>query len=133
MLMTNITQGDFITCICGANGHKDAMERHTCDPRYVAAHDKNVCIDCLWHNGSTLEELQAIPRGKTCKHFTPEYWEAKGYVRNWGDAAIVALPVLEILRKEDETYTKYLIIQPQLRRPVEIYVDKVNNSSWGSY
>jgi hypothetical protein len=133
MTLVNYIEGDYVRCICGSMGRKDAMERHTCDPRYVAAHGKNVCIDCLWHNGSTLEELQAIKDGSTCKHFDPLYWEAQGYQRNWGDAAIMALPTLEILRKEDELSTKYLIIQPQLRRTVEIYIDKKTGYSWGSF
>jgi hypothetical protein len=106
---------------------------HVCDPLGIAAHRKHVCIDCTWHRGATLEELQAIPAGGYCKHFTPEWWASQGWERGWGDAAVMAWPDLEILRREDGDSFRYLILNGKLRRPVEIYAAKDGSSSGGSY
>jgi hypothetical protein len=106
---------------------------HACDPWYVAAYGKNVCMDCLLHNESTVEELNEIPIGGYCKHLTPEWWESQGWQRKWGDAAVMAWPELEILRRDDGDSFRYLILNGKLRRPVEIYAAKDGSDSWGSY
>jgi hypothetical protein len=122
----------YIKCnLCGASTLEGYT--HHCNQWFAASMNKFVCMDCTFHHCSTVEELQTIPVGGYCKHFTPEWWVEQGYVRYWGDAAVNAFPILEILRKETETNTKYLIIQPQLRRTVEIFVDKKTGYSWGSF
>src|SRR5216683_5241328 len=65
---------------------------HTCDPFDLAAHGKHVCIDCLWHHQSTVEELKEIPMDGYCKHLTPEWWASQGWERGWGDAAVMRWP-----------------------------------------
>ena len=116
---------------CGVDWFGEHL--HVCDPLDVATHGKNVCIDCAWHHETTLEGLQAIPLGGYCRHLTPEWWESQGWQRNWGDAAVMAWPELEILRRDDGDSFRYLILNGKLRRPVEIYAAKDGSGSWGSY
>lgn len=106
---------------------------HTCDPWQVAAYGKHICIDCLLHHASKIEELTEIPIGGHCKHLMPEWWESQGWQRKWGDAAVVSWPDLEILRREDGDSFRYLILNGNLRRPVEIYATKDGRESWGIY
>jgi hypothetical protein len=63
----------------------------------------------------------------------PEYWVAKGYQRNWGDAAVMS-PFFEVLRKQDEEtgYASFIILCPSfLRRPLSISAKDLR--AWGSY
>ena len=101
--------------------------------RCKASEGKHVCIDCSLHGTSTLEELEAILEGGYCKHFTPEWWKAQGWKRNWGDAAVMGWPLLEILRKADmeKGYCEFLILCPQLRRPITIRCK--DPYAWGGY
>jgi hypothetical protein len=97
------------------------------------AHDKLsrpfVCMDCSWHNAHPIPE--PTPEDYVCPHWTPEYWEAQGYQRNWGDAAVMHWPELEILRKEENGETRFVILAPRvLRRPVELYAE---GFGWGCY
>ena len=119
---------------CGVSWNTVACRgNHTRDPLALAAHGKNVCIDCSWHHGTTVEELTEIPMGGYCKHLTPEWRESQGWERDWGDAAVMMWPDLEILRREDGDFFRYLILNGKLRRPVEIHAAKDGSSSWGSY
>ena len=68
-----------------------------------------------------------------CKHLTPEWWESQGWHRNWGDAAVMMWPELEILRRDDGDSIRYLILNGKLRGPVEIFAAKDGSGSWGSY
>ena len=78
---------------------------------------------------------------KACPHFTPEWWEKRGFKRNWGDAAVMTLDEggIEILRREGPssqegvTEVAYIILNLKLRRPVEIYAHYQSGSSWGGY
>ena len=118
---------------CGATSFVPLPE-HVCDPRAAAAYGKAVCMDCLWHGSSSAEELDAIPTGGACKHYDPEYWEARGWQRGWGDAAVMGLPEsIEILRREESGRVEYLILGRKLRRPVKLWFDKVTGESWGSF
>jgi hypothetical protein len=118
---------------CGATSFVPLSE-HICDPSAVASHGKSVCIDCRWHGSSSAAELEAIPPGGACKHYDPEYWEAKGWKRGWGDAAVMGLPdAIEILRREDDGRVEYLILGRKLSRPVKLWFDKESGESWGSF
>lgn len=72
--------------------------------------------------------------------FDPIAWAAKGWQRNWGDAA-VSSPYFEVLRLEEEQSIRFLILCPSLlRRPLEIYLSTLKNregeillNGWGSY
>lgn len=101
--------------------------------KYNLSKDRHICIDCVVHNGSTLDELRGIPKGGYCKHFQPDWWVKQGWVRNWGDAAVMAFPTLEILRREQTTSPKcqFLILCPALRRPVIITCN--DSKAWGSF
>lgn len=73
-----------------------------------------------------------IPEDFICKHFQPSYWEGRGYKRNWGDAAVMMWPRMEILRGTFEEpwglggtlekITRFVILAPLIgmRRPVVI-------------
>lgn len=116
---------------CGAN-YNEAYP-HRCDEWDIACIGKHVCIDCHFHKSSPLEELQAIPGGGYCKHLTPEYWAKKGYHRGWGDAAVCNFPELEILRREADEVSGFIILNGTLRRPVRIEVDKKTGRIDASY
>ncbi len=116
---------------CGAN-YNEAYP-HCCDKRDIACMGKRVCIDCHLHHSSSLKELRAIPEGGYCKHLTPEYWEKKGYERGWGDAAVCNFPELEILLKEDDEASRYLILNGTLRRPVIITFNRKTGGVDPSY
>lgn len=109
---------------CGAK--YDGPLFHQCDEWNVACKGKHVCIDCnLDHffkqaGASSLKEVRAIPEGGYCKHLTPEYWAKKGYERGWGDAAVCNFPELEILLKENDEVSSFVILNGTLRRPVII-------------
>lgn len=80
--------------------------------------ERYICIDCAWHSTNGPE---MAPDGRYCIHFTPEYWEADGFERNWGDAAVKNWPHLEILRYRDGETTMFVILAPHVtRRPVLI-------------
>ena len=66
----------------------------------------------------TQEEVDSLP---LCEHFTPEFWESQGFQRNWGDAAVMGFPILEILKKETASGTEFIILSDKLRRPVHLY------------
>lgn len=70
-----------------------------------------------------------------CEHWRPEFWEKKGFKRNWGDAAINNYPFMEVLRLENNETVSYVVLAPYfMRRPATYYVNKVVNvTSWGSY
>ena len=81
-----------------------------------------VCMDCRFSVGVDAQEEPS------CPHFTPEYWESQGYKRNWGDAAVMMYPDLEILLKLDEHgQAAYVILAPAcgIRRPVML------KDNWG--
>jgi len=83
-----------------------------------------LCMDC------GLEEPATGP----CPHWLPSYWKAQGYVRNWGDAAVMAWPRMEILRRETPDEIDYVILAPGvLRIPLHIYVRWRTGTSWGMY
>jgi hypothetical protein len=89
------------------------------------------CMDCDPRPHPTWKWPEDAPY---CPHFTPEWWEKKhGYKRRWGDASVMRFPVLEILRKETDREIRYLILNAELRRPVELYFSKGTDHSWGSY
>lgn len=98
-----------------------------------------MCLDC------SLTEVVSISE-RFCLHWTPEHWEAKGFKRHWGDAAVSNWPQFEILRRESSDIVaitfkpdtvEYVILAPyQLRRPLIIYATSDANfhlTSWGSY
>lgn len=112
-----------------------------------------VCIDCDWHhqhpeplpgvtcrpNGSPGHEGE-IEMGFFCVHWRPEHWEAQGFKRHWGDAAVSMWPKMEILRREKDGLVEYVILAPfTLRRPLVIHASRVDEQigflpwSWGSY
>ena len=70
-----------------------------------------------------------------CEHWTPEYWEADGFQRNWGDAAIMN-EGFEVLRRQNfgDIAVEYVILCPEfLRRPARYYARGSIVHSWGSY
>jgi hypothetical protein len=97
-------------------------EKLACGSQHgTTSHGKSVCNDCLWHGSRTTEELEAIPPGGACKHYDPEFSQAKGWKRRWGDDAVMGLPEsIEILRREDAGRVEYLILGRKLRRPVKL-------------
>ena len=118
---------------CGATSFVPLSD-HVCDPSAAAAYGKVVCMDCLWHGSSSVQELEAISPGGACKHYDPEFWQAIGWRRGWGDAAVMGLPEsIEILRREDGERVEYLILGRKLRRPVKLWFDKGSGESWGSF
>lgn len=90
---------------------------------------KHICIDCSLHRRREPEDVE----GEYCEHFMPDYWVEQGYQRNWGDAAVMMWPQLEILRRSDEDGTKFLILAPAtgIRRPVIIYSE--DKRAWGAF
>jgi hypothetical protein len=116
---------------CGCEYNEEFA--HICDKWDAASMGKHVCIDCSLHHESTPKELRAIPKGGYCKHLTPEYWEKKGYQRGWGDAAVMAFPHLEILRKDGEEATEFIILNGVIRRPVQITINRKTGSTGASY
>jgi hypothetical protein len=132
---SNQVKENWVRCDkCGATWTTVARSGgHTCDPFALAAHGKHVCIDCLWHHESTVEELTEISIGGYCKHLTPEWWASRGWERGWGDAAVMAWPDLEILCRHDGDFHRYLILNGKLRRPVEISFAKDGSELEASY
>jgi hypothetical protein len=74
-----------------------------------------------------------IPKEGYCKHLTPEYWEQMGYQRGWRDAAVMAFPHLEILRKDDKENTIFIILNGLIRRPVTIRIDRKTGHTEAMY
>lgn len=85
---------------------------------------KYICLDCQFHDE---DQEGDFPGGDYCQHFKPEYWEAQGYERRWGDAAVMNWPHLEILKRvqfeeTDHPKTEFVVLAPHAaRRPVVIY------------
>lgn len=85
--------------------------------------------------GRVLDEepIPLEPHKKyVCEHWRPEYWEARGYKRDWGDAAVMNWPFFEVLRKgpcekDKGESAKYVILSVNLRRPLRL------DGDWGSY
>lgn len=96
-----------------------------------------ICFDCA--NFETLPVPKPTPDGFICDHFRPEYWEKQGFQRNWGDAAVMQWPRLEILRKEKSDVNgdsvDYVILAPTVaRRPITLHAGSPENlTSWGGY
>ena len=91
--------------------------------------EQHICLDCAWHR---KEPEMSVHHPGYCVHFTPEYWVAQGWERNWGDAAVSVWPVLEILRKASSTRVEYLVLCPAVRRPVRL-VFTVNIGGYGEF
>lgn len=117
----------------------DALIEHL-----VINDEQHRCIDCRWHAaehpsrdcawGESCPGIHDWSKAEPfCPHFTPEWWTEQGYVRDWGDASVGAPPWMEILRKDTEERTEYLILNIYLRRPVTITVDKQTGGSGGGY
>lgn len=63
-----------------------------------------ICVDCAVRDSESLRRVnEGIPPGHFCEHWRPEHWENRGYVRDWGDAAVMNWPHMEILRKVERT------------------------------
>jgi hypothetical protein len=101
----------------------------------------SVCIDCLV-GGSNIEELKRLEsEGYICEHWRPEFWESHGFVRDWGDAAVMNWPQLEVLRKElreqGRIEVTFIVLAPYvLRRPLKLYAHAdscAELSVWGAY
>ena len=85
------------------------------------------CFDC-W--AQSKDHSATLPNDYICEHFRPEYWEERGFERNWGDAAVNNFPHLEILRREDKKRgeIEFVILAPySARRPVLLM------GGWGVY
>lgn len=96
--------------------------------------NRRLCLDCAWSKDPQVEqELDQLQPGRHCKHYDPNYWVSQGFARNWGAAAVNCYPDLEILRKETEDQTEYIILSLVARRPVRLYVNKKTGDSWNSY
>ena len=100
-----------------------------------------VCMDCLLAS-SDIESLNEKARqGYICEHWKPKYWEKKGFVRNWGDAAVMNWPHLEVLRRENRSSeldeVEFVVLAPfSLRRPLELYAKAGPSQrlmAWGAY
>lgn len=101
-----------------------------------------ICIDCVVRDPELLRQAnEGVPSGHFCEHWRPEYWEARGYVRNWGDAAVMNWPHMEILRREHRTdqmdEISFIILAPNLlRRPLLIDAHAGPDTrlrAWGAY
>lgn len=90
---------------------------------------QRVCIDCQYHQPQP--SLSREHPGY-CVHLTPDYWADQGWERNWGDAAVMAWPTLEILKRRQSDRIEYLILNGELRRPVRLYVTTSVNG-WGAF
>ena len=109
-----------------------------------------ICMDCNFAksppDGPLAMEFglpNPVPENFICKHFQPSYWEGRGYKRNWGDAAVMMWPRLEILRGTFEEpwgrggtlekITRFVILAPLtgMRRPVVI--ETKDERAWGSF
>jgi hypothetical protein len=90
---------------------------------------ERICLDCRWHRQQPEMSKQ---HAGYCVHFTPDYWEAQGWQRNWGDAAVMAWPTLEILRKQQGNKIEFLVLCADVRRPVRLYTE-AHVSGWGSF
>lgn len=82
-----------------------------------------ICMDCNVRSDQ-------VPEDWICPHLRPEHWVEKGFVRNWGDAAVMRWPIMEILRREKDGDVDYVILSMFLRRPVTI---SGKAPSWGGY
>jgi hypothetical protein len=98
-------------------------------------------MDCLVA-AADIDDLRGKEReGYMCEHWMPEYWESKGYVRNWGDAAVMNWPHLEVLRRETRSAemaeVEFLVLAPfALRRPLKLFANAEPNqrfTAWGAY
>jgi ligand-binding SRPBCC domain-containing protein len=72
-----------------------------------------------------LEPRAATVEGEeTCGGWTPEGMQGKGYLRNWGDAAVRTWPVFEVLFRCNEEGTtpegEYLIFSRRLPSPLQL-------------
>jgi hypothetical protein len=86
-----------------------------------------ICLDCKLHQTSaTLSSSHP----EYCVHFTPEFWAEQGYERDWGDAAVMNWPYLEILRQQTAQDCRFVVLAPHSqRRPVELYTS--DPGAWG--
>jgi len=64
--------------------------------------------------------------------YSPEFWQGKGFTRNWGDAAVMDLPSLEILRKETDKGTEFIILTQNPKRYIHLYPTGAGQH-WGSF
>jgi hypothetical protein len=88
-----------------------------------------ICLNCNLHSSRVV--LSSI-HPSYCVHFTPEYWVDQGYERDWGDAAVMNWPHLEILRQQTGQDCRFVILAPHAqRRPVELYASDPH--AWGAY
>lgn len=96
---------------------------------YERQGDVTLCLDCNLHSTSAV--LSSI-HPDYCVHFTPEYWVEQGYERDWGDAAVMNWPRLEILRQQTGQECRFAVLAPHSqRRPVELYSSDPH--AWGVY
>jgi hypothetical protein len=110
------------------NSHFSA-EHQSSETESESEQTKRICLDCSWHDAA--QNLSAFNGHSYCQHFTPEYWESMGYLRGWGDAAVMNWPGLEILIKSSKSRTEFLILAPfSQRRPVILYGE---GDAWGMY
>lgn len=101
----------------------------------------SVCIDCLTAAADMGDLRRKEQLGYICEHWMPEFWEAKGFVRNWGDAAVMNWPDLEVLRREtrrgDLIEVEFLVLAPfALRRPLKLFARSESLQgfvAWGAY
>jgi hypothetical protein len=101
-----------------------------------------ICMDCALHDQAAMRQVaEGVPAGYFCKHWRPEHWEAEGYQRDWGDAAVMNWPTMEILRREvrteQGTEVRFVILAPHaLRRPLMIEATagpETRLTAWGAY
>lgn len=84
------------------------------------------CLSCVLGQDAPDDDYQLPDDARFCRHFLPEYWQSKGFDREWGDAAVMNWPQLEILVRRDigdsDEGARFIILAPySARRPIEIY------------
>lgn len=87
-----------------------AMAPEAIDPEEVVE-----CFDCGL-NDRRDSEIYGGNGKYYCRHFSPDYWVRHGYERNWGDAAVMNWPLMEILRRETTDRCEFVILAPQSTR-----------------
>lgn len=72
------------------------------------------CGDCLHHPAAAERDEQKEAARQLeeanpgfCRHFLPEWWEAKGFTRAWGDASVMNWPHLVVLRRGEDAWGSY--------------------------
>ena len=106
-----------------------------------------ICMDCWSINGQIDHNPEAfanlpedsvfkltgnlyrfpdpLPEDYVCPCLDPEAYVKRGYERNWGDAAVMNWPHLEILKKETTEGYEFVVLSPaHTRRPVILHVIK---------